>query len=66
MPVVNVDFHEGRSREQKREIAERITDALVTVAGSKRHAVNVIFNNVAREDFVIGGAEEFKTDPNGA
>lgn len=60
MPVVNVDFFEGRTPEQKREIAERITDALVTVAGSKRHAVHVIFNNVAREDFVIGGADEYQ------
>ena len=56
MPVVTVHFHDG-------EIAERITDALVSVAGSKRHAVNVIFNNVAREDFVIGGAEEYKAEP---
>ncbi|MGI9390888.1 MAG: tautomerase family protein [Boseongicola sp.] len=61
MPVVHVYFHPGRSKEQKREIAERITQALVEVAGSKRHAVNVIFENVQREDFVIGGAEEFQT-----
>ena len=36
MPVVRVSFHEGRSREQKREIAEAITDALVRIAGSQR------------------------------
>ena len=58
MPVVRVSFHEGRSREQKREIAEAITDALVRVGGSQREAVNVIFDNVAREDWVIGGAPE--------
>ena len=59
MPVVRVSFHEGRSREQKREIAEAITDALVRVGGSQREAVNVIFDNVAREDWVIGGAPEY-------
>lgn len=59
MPVVRVSFYKGRTPEQKREIAEIITDALVRVAGSKREAVNVIFEGHAREDWVIGGALEF-------
>jgi 4-oxalocrotonate tautomerase len=59
MPVVRVSFYEGRSPEQKREIAEAITEALVRVAGSRREAVNVIFENHRREDWVIGGAPEY-------
>ena len=59
MPVVRVSFYEGRSREQKREIAEAITEAMVRVAGSKREAVNVLFDGFAREDWVIGGAPEY-------
>ena len=59
MPVVRVSFHEGRSREQKREIAEVITDALVRIAGSRREAVNVLFDNHTRDDWVIGGAPEY-------
>lgn len=59
MPVVRVSFYEGRSREQKREIAEVITDALVRIAGSKREAVNVLFDNHTRDDWVIGGAPEY-------
>ncbi|HZS32058.1 MAG TPA: tautomerase family protein [Methylomirabilota bacterium] len=58
MPVVRVTFYEGRSVEKKRAIAEAITEALVRIGGSKREAVNVIFDNVAREDWVIGGAPE--------
>jgi 4-oxalocrotonate tautomerase len=58
MPVVRVTFYEGRSVKQKRELAEVITDAMVRIAGSKREAVNVIFDNIAREDWVIGGAPE--------
>ena len=58
MPVVRVTFYEGRSKEKKREVAEAITDALVRVCGSKREAVNVIFDNIAKEDWVIGGAPE--------
>ena len=65
MPVVRVSFHEGRSKAQKREIAEIITDALVRVAGSKREAVNVLFENHAREDWVIGGAAEFRKPARG-
>ena len=59
MPVVRVSFYEGRTREQKREIAEVITDALVRIAGSNRAAVNVLFDNHAKEDWVIGGAPEY-------
>lgn len=59
MPVVRVSLYEGRSPEKKRQIAELITDALVSVAGSKRDGVHVIFDNVSKEDWVIGGAAEF-------
>ncbi len=63
MPVVRVAFYEGRSVEKKRQIAEAITEALVTIGGSKRHGVHVIFENVAHENWVIGGAPEFAKAP---
>ena len=56
MPVVRVAFYEGRSVEKKRAIAEAITDALVRIGGSKRDGVHVIFENIAKENWVIGGA----------
>jgi len=62
MPVVRVAFYEGRSVEKKRQIAELITDALVKIGGSKREGVHVIFDNIAKENWVIGGAEEFRAD----
>ena len=58
MPVVRVAFYEGRSVDKKRAIAEVITDALVRIGGSSRSGVHVIFENIAREDWVIGGAPE--------
>lgn len=60
MPVVRISFYQGRSVEKKRAIAEAVTDALVRIGGSSRAAVNVIFENVAKEDWVIGGAPETK------
>ncbi len=63
MPVVRVAFYEGRSVEKKRQIAEAITEALVNIGGSKRHGVHVIFENIAHENWVIGGAPEFAKTP---
>jgi 4-oxalocrotonate tautomerase len=62
MPVVRVAFYEGRSKEKKREIAEVITDALVRIGGSKRDGVHVIFENISKENWVIGGAPEFRSE----
>ncbi len=59
MPVVRVAFYEGRSAEKKREVAEAITEVLVRVCGSKREGVHVIFENIAKDDWVIGGASEY-------
>ena len=59
MPVVRVALYEGRTPEKKREAAEAITDALVRICGSKREGVHVIFENVSKVDWVIGGAPEF-------
>ena len=58
MPVVRIAFYQGRSVEKKRAIAEAVTDALVRIGGSNRSGVHVIFENVSKEDWVIGGAPE--------
>jgi len=45
----------GRTADQKRKIARRITDALVEEAGTRREAVVVIFNEVSKESYSSGG-----------
>jgi 4-oxalocrotonate tautomerase len=55
MPVVRVSFFEGRTDEQKGKLALAITDAIVEIAGSGREGVNVIYDEVARENWYIGG-----------
>jgi 4-oxalocrotonate tautomerase len=55
VPVVRVTFFEGRSDEQKRELAEVITEAMGRIAGSQRDGVNVIFEEVPKSDWFIGG-----------
>jgi 4-oxalocrotonate tautomerase len=54
MPVVRVTFYEGRTAEQKQAIAEAITEALGRIAGSRREAVNVIFEDIPRQNWFIG------------
>lgn len=55
MPVITVRLWEGRSRRQKAELARRITDAMVEVADCERDTVRVIFEDVAKSDWAIGG-----------
>ena len=62
MPFVRVTLYEGRSTEKKRKIAEAITEALITIGGTTRDACQVVFEDVAKEDWVTGGAPEFSRD----
>jgi 4-oxalocrotonate tautomerase len=55
MPFVEVKFFEGRTREQKAELARRITDALVEVAGCPRAAVSIAFEDFAKSDWAKDG-----------
>ncbi len=55
MPVVTIEWYEGRSPEQKREIAERLTDLLAEVGGTARDQVWIRFVDSPRSDWAIGG-----------
>jgi 4-oxalocrotonate tautomerase len=56
-----VTFYEGRDIKRKRQIAEAVTEALVSIAGSQREGVHVIFENVAKDNWIIGGAPETRS-----
>jgi 4-oxalocrotonate tautomerase len=55
MPVVQVTLLQGRSAEQKRKIAARITDMMVEEAGARKEGVVVTFVEVSRESYASGG-----------
>jgi 4-oxalocrotonate tautomerase len=58
MPFVEVHWYEGRSDEQKVEIAKRIEQALVEVAGVTPDHCWITFSDSAKTDFLINpGAE---------
>jgi phenylpyruvate tautomerase PptA (4-oxalocrotonate tautomerase family) len=53
MPFVEVHWYEGRSDEQKLEIAKRIEAALVEVAGVEPAHCWIKFADSAKTDFLI-------------
>ena len=55
MPLVQVTMLQGRTADQKRKIAKRITDTMVEEAGAKREAIVVTFIEVSRESYASGG-----------
>ncbi len=55
MPMIHVTMLEGRTIEQKRKLAARLTDAMVEEAGAKREAITVAFVEISRESYATGG-----------
>ena len=55
MPIVTVEWYEGRSADQKKEIASRITEAISEVGGTPPDAVWVKFVDSPKTDWAIGG-----------
>jgi 4-oxalocrotonate tautomerase len=55
MPYVEVKMWEGRSKEQKAKLAEAITKDLVEIAGTQAEHVTVVFTDVKKSDWAIGG-----------
>jgi 4-oxalocrotonate tautomerase len=45
----------GRTVEQKRKLAQRITDVLEQEAGARRETIVVAFHEVSRESYASGG-----------
>ncbi len=55
MPLIQITLLKGRSTEQKRKIAERITDVMVEEAKTPRDGIVVTFVDVERDSYARGG-----------
>ncbi len=55
MPFVNVKLAGTITKEQKKEIAKKMTDILEEVAGKKPSSTYIVFEEVEREDWAAGG-----------
>lgn len=56
MPIIRVELLEGRSRDQKREFVEGVTDLFVRVCGGTPETVQVVFFDVSKDDWGANGA----------
>lgn len=55
MPSIHVELFAGRTLEQKRALAQALTDATVKTLGGSAESVDVIFVDVQRHDWATGG-----------
>jgi 4-oxalocrotonate tautomerase len=55
MPFVNIRILEGHPQARKDEISRRVTEAISEVAELPKEAIWVVFEDVAAEDWFVGG-----------
>jgi 4-oxalocrotonate tautomerase len=55
MPVVTIEWYEGRSPEQKKELAEKLTDLMVDVGKTQREHVWIRFVDSPKSEWAMGG-----------
>ena len=55
MPFVTIEWYEGRSAEQKREIAEKLTALITEVGETEPEQVWIRFVDSPRSDWAVGG-----------
>ena len=55
MPTIRVELFEGRTPTQKAELAKELTAACVRVLGGSPDSVDVLFFDIARQDWATGG-----------
>lgn len=55
MPVVQIDIFEGRSVEQKRNLAKAVTKAIADSINCPPEAVTIIIREMKRENYAKAG-----------
>lgn len=55
MPIVRVEMWSGRTQAQKAELARVITEAIVTIAHATPESTIVIFEDVPKSNWAVGG-----------
>ena len=58
MPIIRIEFWEGRSLEQKRALASQITRAVSRIAECDPSVVQVIFQEYTLDNWSIAGSLE--------
>ncbi len=55
MPVITIEWLEGRTPQQKAQLTEALTKACVEIAKVKSEQVWIVFRDVKRSDWAMDG-----------
>ena len=55
MPMVTIEWLEGRPQQHKQALSEALTKAFVEIAGVAKEQVWIVFRDVKRSDWAMGG-----------
>jgi len=55
MPVMTIDWLEGRTPQQKAQLADALTRAFVEIANVPKDQVWIVFRDVKRSDWAMAG-----------
>ncbi len=55
MPMITVEWLEGRTPQQKTELAEAITKSFIEIAKVRSEQVWIVFKDVKRSDWAMSG-----------
>ena len=55
MPIIHVELWEGRTKENKADLAKAFTDDVVRILGSKPESVTIVFTDVKKENWAKAG-----------
>ena len=55
MPLVNIKMLEGRTLEQKKELVEKVTQAVVEATGATPERVSIVIEDMPKYNFAQAG-----------
>lgn len=55
MPYVNVQILKGATREQKKQLVERMTSALIDILGKKPEHTHIVIQEIEKQDWGFAG-----------
>ena len=55
MPNITVQWYAGRTDQQKREITQAITDAMVNIGKTTADQVHVVFQDIEKSNWGVAG-----------
>lgn len=57
MPIIRVDLWEGRPKEKKKELIEKLTETTCNVLGCSKTAVIIVLSDIKKENWGDSGKQ---------